>query len=85
MLEASVRPEELDAGDFLAGAEREENRFELVTSAGETLRLAGKGAGRWPAALSVMGDVYDLIESRAARAATAAPAPDYGADRRRGT
>jgi homoserine dehydrogenase len=68
MIRARVQPEELNAADYLAGARREENRVELLTTAGETLRLAGKGAGRWPTAVSVMGDVYALLESRAWRA-----------------
>ena len=72
-LRARVAPEELAAADYLAGARREENRVELLTTAGETLRLAGKGAGRWPTALSVMGDVYELLESRASRAISVSP------------
>jgi homoserine dehydrogenase len=67
-IRALVEPEELVATDYLAGARREENRVELVTTTGETLRLAGKGAGRWPTALAVMGDVYDWLESRESRA-----------------
>ncbi len=64
-LHPSVRPEELDASDYLAGTRGEENRVELITTTGDTLRLSGKGAGRWPTALSVMGDVYDCLESHA--------------------
>ena len=67
-IRARVQPEELSAADYLAGARREENRVELLTTAGETLRLAGKGAGRWPTAISVMGDVYAVLESHAWRA-----------------
>ena len=71
MIRACVRPEELEITDYLAGARAEENRVELVTTDG-TWRLAGKGAGRWPTALSVMSDVWDLLEARA-RSATPAP------------
>lgn len=62
---ASVRAETLDSSDYLAGARHEENRVELTTASGDTVRLSGKGAGRWPTALSVMGDVYDDLASRA--------------------
>jgi homoserine dehydrogenase len=65
-ISARVRPERLDAGDYLAGARGEENRVEISTSSGEIVRLAGKGAGRWPTALAVMGDVFDLLEDELA-------------------
>ncbi|HJS21361.1 MAG TPA: homoserine dehydrogenase [Steroidobacteraceae bacterium] len=63
---AHVRPEALEARDYLAGARHEENRVEISVATGEALRLAGKGAGRWPTALAVMGDVVDVLESRLA-------------------
>ncbi len=53
-----VGPRELDRHDFLAGAHAEENRVEFFTDLGRRVQLRGKGAGRWPTALSVMGDVY---------------------------
>jgi homoserine dehydrogenase len=61
-----VRPERLAVDDYLAGARREDNRVEINTAAGATVRLAGKGAGRWPTALAVMGDVFDLLEDELA-------------------
>jgi homoserine dehydrogenase len=78
---ADVGPQELAAEDFLAGARREENRVELVTTTGEALRLAGKGAGRWPTALAVMGDVYALLGARAASISSGRPhlAPNQSA------
>lgn len=65
-IRASVRPERLGAEDYLAGARREHNRVEINTASGATVRLAGKGAGRWPTALAVMGDVFDLLEDELA-------------------
>jgi len=61
-IHARVRPERLELADYLAGARREENRVEVTTSTGANVRLAGRGAGRWPTALAVMGDVFDLLE-----------------------
>ena len=64
LIRAQVRPEALAAGDYLAGAHREENRVEIATTEG-TRRLAGKGAGRWPTSLAVMADVDDVLEALA--------------------
>jgi homoserine dehydrogenase len=63
LIRAQVRPEALPASDYLAGAQREENRVEIAT-ADETWRLAGKGAGRWPTSLAVIADVDDVLEAR---------------------
>src|SRR4029077_11014015 len=64
----SVQPCELAPDDFLAGARNEENRLELHTADGDCVRLSGKGAGRWPTAVAVMGDVYaHLLETQAAQ------------------
>jgi homoserine dehydrogenase len=67
-LRAFVRPQLLETSDYLAGARREENRVEITTASGATHRLAGKGAGRWPTALAVMGDVQDALAARAVNA-----------------
>jgi homoserine dehydrogenase len=61
-----VKLQELPANDFLAGARAEENRVEIVARTGEVLRLAGKGAGRKPTALSVLGDVHEYLRDRRA-------------------
>lgn len=61
-----VKLQELPAHDFLAGARAEENRVEIVARNGETVRLAGKGAGRRPTALSVLGDVHEYLRDRRA-------------------
>lgn len=61
-----VKLYELPGSDFLAGARAEENRVEIVARNGEVVRLAGKGAGRWPTALSVLGDVHEYLRERRA-------------------
>lgn len=61
-----VKLYELPDSDFLAGARAEENRVEIVARNGEAVRLAGKGAGRWPTALSVLGDVHEYLRERRA-------------------
>lgn len=64
----SVKLYELPASDFLAGARAEENRVEILAADGpenaQVVRLAGKGAGRWPTALSMLGDVHEYLRDR---------------------
>jgi homoserine dehydrogenase len=62
-----VVPELLRGDDYLSGARFEENRFELSLESGERVFLSGRGAGRWPTATSVMGDVWSLARSRRLR------------------
>jgi homoserine dehydrogenase len=64
-----VRLHELAQDEFLAAARGEDNRIEIETRSGEVIRLSGKGAGRWPTALAVLGDVYECIRDRDAQAA----------------
>ncbi len=65
-LQLAVKPQPLPREDFLAGARNEENRVEILTASGESIRLSGKGAGRWPTAVAVLGDVYaQLRDARA--------------------
>lgn len=52
-----VAPQWCPPKDYLAGARGEENRVEITTVAGERIRLAGRGAGRWPTTASVLGDL----------------------------
>lgn len=59
-----VKLHELPASDFLAGARAEHNRVEILAGNGQTVRLAGKGAGRWPTALSMLGDVHEYLRDR---------------------
>jgi homoserine dehydrogenase len=58
---ARVAPLRLPRADFLAGARGEENRIEVEFDDGTTLRLAGKGAGRWPTTVSVCADLWDVV------------------------
>lgn len=59
-----VGVETLASDDYLAGAAGEENRVEIETRGGETIRLAGKGAGRWPTAGSVLSDVHAHLHAQ---------------------
>ena len=59
-----VKLYELPANDFLAGARAEQNRVEILAGNGQVVRLAGKGAGRWPTALSMLGDVHEYLRDR---------------------
>ncbi len=69
-----VKLYELPESDFLAGARAEENRVEIVGKNGVVVRLAGKGAGRWPTALSILGDVHEYLRERRASQGLAAEA-----------
>jgi homoserine dehydrogenase len=73
-LRAQVAPCWLPEEDFLAGARGEENRVEVGFADGSSLRLSGKGAGRWPTTASVMGDLWEAARAAEAAAACAAPA-----------
>ena len=57
---ARVRPESLGPSDCLAGARGEENRVEITLADGTILRLSGKGAGRWPTTVAVLGDLWEV-------------------------
>jgi homoserine dehydrogenase len=70
-LSARVAPLRLARDAFLAGARGEENRVEIGFADGTVLRLAGKGAGRWPTTASVLGDVWE--HARAAEACPTTP------------
>lgn len=53
---ACVRLEALPPDHFLSGARNEENRIVVTLSNGETVKISGKGAGRWPTAEAVFAD-----------------------------
>lgn len=63
---ASVGPELLAADSFLGEARGAENRLEIELTSGETVRLRGQGAGRWPTTTSVMGDLHDVRRAMSA-------------------
>ncbi len=69
---ASVAPEIPPAGSFLHESKGAENRVEIELTNGRIIRLHGMGAGRWPTAVSVMGDLHEIarrFEGKSARAA----------------
>jgi homoserine dehydrogenase len=57
---ARVAPARLPRDGFLARARGEDNRVEIEFEDGALLRLAGKGAGRWPTTVSVCADLWDV-------------------------
>ena len=59
-----VRAIPVAPADYLCGARGEENRVEISTAGRRCVRLRGKGAGRWPTALAVLGDVYAVLRAR---------------------
>jgi homoserine dehydrogenase len=65
---ASVEIEALPADHPLAAARGEENRFLVRARDGRVHAVYGKGAGRWPTAASLFGDVMDLQRRLAAEA-----------------
>jgi homoserine dehydrogenase len=57
---ASVAPELQRPQTFLDQARGAENRIEIELESGEMIQLCGQGAGRWPTAVSVMGDLHEV-------------------------
>jgi len=49
---------------FLGQTAGAENRLEIDLESGETVRLRGQGAGRWPTTLAVLGDVREIVRRR---------------------
>jgi homoserine dehydrogenase len=66
----TVRPESLAADDCLAATAREENRVEITTRSAGTVRLCGRGAGRWPTARSVLADLHAHLRAQLRVAST---------------
>ena len=67
---ASVAPELQRPQTFLDQARGAENRIEIELESGEMIKLCGQGAGRWPTAVSVMGDLHEVARRHIA------PAPE---------
>jgi homoserine dehydrogenase len=59
---ASVAPERVDLSDLLAQTRDEFNAVEIELANGESVKLLGRGAGRWPTAESVFGDLFELAQ-----------------------
>ncbi len=59
---ASVAPERVDLSDLLAQTRDEFNAVEIEQTNGEVVKLLGRGAGRWPTAESVFGDLFELAQ-----------------------
>jgi homoserine dehydrogenase len=59
-LTANVAPDIPPPGSFLGKAQGAENRLEIELATGELIRLRGQGAGRWPTAVSVLGDLHEV-------------------------
>lgn len=57
---ATVAPEVPEPHSFLGQAEGAENRLEIELTSGEVIRLRARGAGRWPTAVSVVGDLLEI-------------------------
>ena len=69
VVRARVRLEELEAHDPLAGTKSEQNAAIIVRGSEPPEIVRGKGAGRWPTAESVMGDILQIVRERNASAA----------------
>lgn len=61
----SVRPELVPGDSFIGRTAGADNRIEFTLIDGDTVQLAGQGAGRYPTATAVMGDVQELARRRA--------------------
>jgi homoserine dehydrogenase len=62
----AVRLRRLSADHFLAGARAEENRIEIKLRSGRTIRVAGRGAGRYPTTEAVMADLFETFRGLSA-------------------
>ena len=67
IIASAVAPEVPPPTSFLRDTKGAENRIEIELENGEVISLNGQGAGRWPTAVSVLGDLHEvarLVESR---------------------
>ena len=62
-LHARVQPQWVDRDHAFAKTCNEENCLEIHPEGGEVIYVRGKGAGRWPATESVIGDVFDVCRA----------------------
>lgn len=63
-LRAKVEFDDLESSDPLAKVDGESNAVVVETRDGRAHLLLGKGAGRWPTAESLLGDLLDLTRTR---------------------
>jgi homoserine dehydrogenase len=71
-IDAEVRIRSLPLDHPLAATKDEENRFLVTDCEGHVHDVFGKGAGRWPTATAVFGDIMDSQRALLGRAADAA-------------
>lgn len=57
---AALELKDLSLNNFLAQADGEEAHAIFYFDDGDSYKIRGKGAGRWPTAESVMADLYDI-------------------------
>jgi homoserine dehydrogenase len=62
-LRARVAPQLIQRWHAFARTHNEENCLEIESVGGDVVRVRGKGAGRWPTAVSVVADLFDLYHS----------------------
>lgn len=74
-LKVSVEPVLLDKTHLLAAASDEYNMVVFDCEAGGTYALYGKGAGRYPTADAMIGDLMDILQGNAAFTPMPAIAP----------
>jgi len=60
---ANLELKDLSLDNFIAQAEGEEAHAVFHFADGDTYRIRGKGAGRWPTTESVMADLFDISAS----------------------
>jgi homoserine dehydrogenase len=59
-VQASIAPVLVEATHPLAHAHNEQNCVIATLASGEVITLSGRGAGRWPTAEAVMGDIIEI-------------------------
>lgn len=57
---ACIAPERLPPDSFLGASRGRENRLEIELCSGNVICLRAQGAGRWPATVSVLGDLHEI-------------------------
>lgn len=65
---ATLKPKAVPIHDPLAGIKANHNCALIETAEGELIKIQGKGAGRWPTAVSVYADLLELKQSLGAYA-----------------